>query len=364
MHEPNSMITTKLCCPECHSSQIQSDYKGFYVCGDCGLVLDVPLIQNNTPEIHTDDEGQVIHQNGVMIDAGTCIGNSKERYGKRKYRHLQRVHNMTIKRPVTRAFAIFSHLRSRFEVNIPVSDLDDHFKRFYPKVKKGSKSRSLPLLCSTLFYLTCKKRGIKLNLPKILAQYSLERSDYFDCVKGILDVDPQYMQQSLKELNITVGRLISRIIEHLHLSSEILSLSQYLVRKYRMFLGEKPEIIAGAAVGIALKIFPPVRKVSNFTISKELQVTASTVYSRVKNFNIKRISQRIIERIRANTLQQSNCPHCLLVQENARRKLLKSTLAPINSKQIQTVVVSHQIPSKPKVESLKVPFSFTFLFDS
>ena len=56
--------------------------------------------------------------------------------------------------------------------------------------------------------------------------------------------------------------------------------------KHRIKLGEKPQIIAGSAVGVALKIYPPEDKVSKFSIAKSLKVTASTIYTRVNSFDV------------------------------------------------------------------------------
>jgi hypothetical protein len=116
-------------------------------------------------------------------------------------------------------------------------------------------------------------------------------------MKAIHCIDPKCYQLSLEKLYRSVKTLISRTIEDLALSKTLELPIHYLIYTYRTYLGEKPEIIAGSAIGVALKLLSSQDSVTNFSISKSLNVTASTIYSRVNNFPISRIPNTIREKL-------------------------------------------------------------------
>lgn len=291
-------MTTDFYCQECTSTHILPDRHGYYVCRDCGLVVDIPVIQDSLSKLHTAKNGQILHENAIIVDAGTSIGTEQERHLLPLYRHLHRAQKMVVKHPKTRAFSIFSQLKAKFEVALDTRILFNRFEKYYPKLQSGSKARNITLLCSTLFYLTCRNHAIKLNLKPVLSTYGFSKRDYFAVASRLEKLDPKFRQTSLNQLQRNVFTHISHLYEKFQFPKTIIPITQYLVKHYRPFLGEKAEIIAGAAVGLALKIANPPKKPTNFQISKALSVTASTIYNRVRFFKLNRISPRVISQMK------------------------------------------------------------------
>lgn len=284
---------SEIYCQECTSTNISSDFQGYHVCRDCGLVVNQPVIQSHTNHILTNKNGDLTYQNAIIIDAGTTIGNNLERNQYPYFKHLYNAQKMVIKHPNTRAFSIFSQLKAIFEVSVATHHFFNDFSTFYPQMKMGSKSRNIPLLCSTLFYLKCKKQAIKIDLKDVISQYGFSKKDYFDCAQALYRISPNIAQISLSQLYKNVLIHIGRLQQELKLSDKIIRISKYLVKKYRPYLGEKSEIIAGSAIGIAIRIVNPKNKPSNFQISKILSVTASTIYGRVKTFKVEKLPKKI-----------------------------------------------------------------------
>lgn len=301
----------KVICQDCGSAQVYADHRGYWVCRECGLVKPDWALYNSKRRLMKGDNGEILRQNGIIVDAGTLIGTTTERNHVPHYAHLQRLQNRVIERPKTKAFAIFSQLRTNFEISLPLVLFFKDFQRFYPKIQKGSKCRSLPLLCATLFYIKCKKHAIKIELKEMLAFYQLSKRDYFDCVKVLTAIYPDFMQNTMKDLTHNVFKLVSRLQSEFELPTKVMQISKLLIKRYRPYLGEKPEIIAGSAVGIALKLTTVRNAPSNFAISKELTVTASTIYSRVKHFQMKKIHPDCLQKIKALNQAEKNPPSLL-----------------------------------------------------
>ena len=288
----SSPLSSRLYCHECGSTAIIADQHGYHVCRDCGLVCDDPVIDSNHSALNTDKAGRIIYQNAILCNVGSSLGTYYERNQQFRYRRLQKIQNMVSQSPKTTAFALFSQLRTRYDVCLSLQLLINEFNRVYPKLQKKSKCRGLPLLCSTIFLLVCKAQSIRIKLKSVLALYDLPKRDYFECVKRIHEIIP-LGEKNLDNLASNIFTAVGRVHSALDLPSAIIPLSKYLIKKCRPYLGEKPEIIAGSAIGVAVKILHFPNAPSMFAISKVLKVTASTIYSRTNAFPVNKFRRHL-----------------------------------------------------------------------
>ena len=124
-------------CSECNSTEIRIDHHGYYVCSECGLVTDEPVLQSHLPSIKTGMNGEILHSHGVVIDAGTTLGVAGERIG--QYNHLARVQRMVLQSPITISYSIFAQLKATFDVTIASNIFVSSFRKFYAKLPKCTK---------------------------------------------------------------------------------------------------------------------------------------------------------------------------------------------------------------------------------
>ena len=71
------------------------------------------------------------------------------------------------------------------------------YSKVYKNIKMGSKCRNLPLLCTGVFCLNCKKQGR--NVTQLLDLNDLSHRDLFDCLNEIRKVAPALLRTNEKQ---------------------------------------------------------------------------------------------------------------------------------------------------------------------
>ena len=165
------------------------------------------------------------------------------------------------------------------------------FDQIYPKLKSNSKSRNLKILCTAIFVLECKKFCLDFSLKGLLSVFDVKLWDYFRTLREIEGFGSEITEISPEEVQTFTFRLISRLVDEYQLKKEVKDAAYRIAVDNWDNLGEKPQIIAGSAVGVALKIHPPELKISKFKIAKSLKVSASTIYTKVNSININQFSK-------------------------------------------------------------------------
>ncbi|MHA1585416.1 MAG: TFIIB-type zinc ribbon-containing protein, partial [Promethearchaeota archaeon] len=279
-----SPLENDLYCLECGTSNIFQDHFGFYVCMDCGLVLEEPVLDKHFAAVKQNYFGGSRSTRSNLNIERTAIGLEKERKNLQKYRNLQRIQNMVMSSLKTRVYVIFSQLSAKCEVSFDKQILFSVFKKFYSKIPKGTKSRNVRLLCSTIFIIKCRRSKIKINLKQILEYVGFSKSDFMVCLSTLMKIDPKYSKYiTLEKRNEYIKSLVNRLISEFQLDYNTYLITIKIIEEFSKSLGEKPEIIAATGLALALKMVSSKNLISKYQIAKELGISASTVYSRVKS---------------------------------------------------------------------------------
>lgn len=281
-------------CSACGSPSLLHDPSGYCVCTECAVVQNDRVYDNRETFI-TDGKGNVqTNHSSIRAALGTNIGNQKERMGRFQFHHLQRMQNINRSNAETEAVCVFRQLKTKQDVSISTNLLMTVFRRIYPLLPKKSRSRSITLLCITLFFTECRKHNIipKKNLNKVLEIYEFDIGHYYACRKAIHERCPDYIKPSTTLLMNAIDQSLGRINEEYHFQASVIAFAQKLIKYFRPFLGEKPVIIAASAIGVTKRLLQPrfnLDQVSIPRMASILQITASTVYTRVRKFPYEKV---------------------------------------------------------------------------
>ena len=270
-------------CDSCGSSSVFHDECGNYVCHTCGLCFDEPVIKTNLAPLNKNRDGRLILHHSTKIGEGTLIGSKKERLSKRFHR-LSRLQNICSTSPKDSAYIHFNQLCAEFDISLDLNLFLNLFGRIFHKMPACTKARNVSNFCTTIFIIICRKYGQDFEIKKILDFAQMNLKDYYAIRRPIHDCEPNADRLSVKELSNFSIKLISRLIDQYSLGFEVFKLTKHLIQNYRYLLGEKVRIIASSALIIALEYLKYPVNISAFQISKDLGVSASTVYTRKKQF--------------------------------------------------------------------------------
>lgn len=275
-------------CDCCGSSSVFHDEFGNFVCHDCGLCCEDPVINASLAPLNKNRDGTLLVHHSTKIGEGTLIGTKKER-SSRKFARLSRLQNICNTTPKDSAYIHFNQLCAEFEIFLDMPLFINLFDKIFHKMPACTKARNISKFCTTLFIIVCRKFGQDFEIKKILDFAQMSLKDYYAIRRPIHVVQPNADRLSLKDLENFSVKLISRLVDQYKLGFEVFQLTKHLIHHYRYHLGEKVRIIAGSALIIALEYLKSPIKLSAFQISKDLGVSASTVYTRKKQFPIAKL---------------------------------------------------------------------------
>lgn len=300
-------MITNFCCVECGSHQI-ADQDGYYVCCGCGLVIEEPVIQYNWGGFKTDKRGNPMQCHAILVKS-TDIGNNSERNKDSKLRRLNKINRSLSNDCKDEAVAIFNQLRAHFEINLNLSHFMKMFNNVYSKMQPKSKSRNINLFCTTIFYIVINKTPQNdVSLKNVLKHTKIDLREYFICAKAISIEDPDVFSCKTDDRDNRVNLHISKIVDEFKLPGNVSNLALKISQKFQSRLGYKSRIIAGSALSIAMRIISGEKKISVFQISQALNVTASTIYARINGIDVKKLKERYLIHLSAQSINSSTIP--------------------------------------------------------
>lgn len=272
-------------CNECRSSHVYATNE-FFVCRECGLVMeDMPVI-SDAPSFYTTKAPtpQVSHSPNAKI--GTMIGNPQELTN--KFKKLHRLQRQLTHIPATTAFHIFSIMKAQFNVVIPTEHYVDVFKHVYPIMPKKTTGRNIRKLCSIIFYRLSYNRHINIALSPILEYSEFSKSEYARILTNILTHLPRtspyrriFQRQSKEEYFQELAYALRQFFSIKRLPDHVVTLSKKLLYHYGQELGSKILIKASTAITLTLQYYN-ISNIKTYKVAEILGCSPSTVYKRAQ----------------------------------------------------------------------------------
>lgn len=320
-------------CQECGSSDV-AELDGFFVCQGCGLTVDDPVLQYNLSSFKTDKKGKAIQTHALLLNS-TQIGNYQERKFKTtqtNFTRLNKIHRSLSPNENSDAKMIFKNLIAQSGIAADIELFMDPFKKIFPKIKKHSKSRNLHLFCTTIYYVVMAQQCKNISLKTLLANQNIDHREFFICIKAIFIEIPELFKERAETMDIMIGHNISKVCDELYLSREIRRIAFKIADKFADRLGFKSRIIAASAVTIAVRIVSKGNCVSILQISECLEITASTVYSHIKNVNIDVLRKNYQDYL----FNLENPIHKVIPQETIQQKIKKLDVEKITLEEVES----------------------------
>jgi hypothetical protein len=334
-------MITNFECSECGSSQI-AESDGFFVCTGCGLAIEGPVIQYNIGSFKTDKKGNSIQAHALLLNS-TEIGNNSERKFKKSqinFARLNKINRSLSLDEKGEARVIFNTLIAKFGMAANIDLFMDPFSTIFPKIKKHTKSRNTHLFCTTIYYVVMTQQLKNISLKTLLAEQNIDHREFFICIKAIFNEIPDLFKERAETMNIMINQNISKACDELLLSSEVRRIAFKISEKFEGRLGFKSRVIAASSVSIAIKILSLERSASILQISECLEITASTVYSHVKNVEINVLKEKYREYL--NNL--NNPIHIVIPDETIQEKIKKLNAEVLIEEQNPLIPIKIQVP--------------------
>ncbi|MHA1796293.1 MAG: hypothetical protein ACTSUK_09275 [Promethearchaeota archaeon] len=343
-------------CQECGSNHVV-EMDGFFVCQGCGLTFDEPVMQENMSALKTDKKGRSIQTHAILLSY-TQIGNDSERRYKKvhvNYEYLNKI-NKYDRVDLSRddAKKIFKRFIFGFDVSVNLELLMKFYDETFPKIKRYTKSRNLNLFCATAFYIVMHNEMKYVSIKKLLKESEITINEFFICLKSIMDIFPDLFKEKFEKRNLYIKQYISKAVDDLKLPGEVFDIAGKIADKFSDRLGLKNRIIASGAVAIAVRIMSLDKLTTINEISRCLEITASTVYCRIKGINIDILRRRYLEYL--YSMENLNHTYIPKVSIHERIKTLKPETMMQESKPIKTIKTEIPIPIisiEPSAKKLK-----------
>ncbi len=263
-------------CDLCSSANIQETIEG-YVCGDCGIVLEIQKLQYDrhynddilqyailgTTQIGTKGERQK-SPNSVKLEYLNLIHSIKDRF-----KTIQEKVKIEIKR-------IFNCL------NLPRSYQRIVFKRvknIWKQLRPGTKYRNIEKLVPIVLYYTLRLENICIRRLKLLEVSKISKKEFNDFLLQVLKFIPEYQERNRQEY---ITHKILEITESFELGMPFFYQSKKIMHKlWEQIKNTKDDVIAGLVTSIsALCSYNEV--VNIFSICNRLGIRMSTIQFQVK----------------------------------------------------------------------------------
>jgi predicted transcriptional regulator len=179
-----------------------------------------------------------------------------------------------------------------------------------------------------------------ISLKTLLAEQNIDHREFFICIKAIFNEIPDLFKERAETMNIMINQNISKACDELLLSSEVRRIAFKISEKFEGRLGFKSRVIAASSVSIAIKILSLERSASILQISECLEITASTVYSHVKNVEINVLKEKYREYL--NNL--NNPIHIVIPDETIQEKIKKLNAEVLIEEQNPLIPIKIQVP--------------------
>ncbi|MFX1314410.1 MAG: hypothetical protein ACFE9T_00970 [Promethearchaeota archaeon] len=273
-------------CDLCNSENIQETIQG-YVCGDCGIVLEVQKLEYHRP--YNDD---IIQYSPL---GQTQIGTAKERSCSPHSTHLKTLNKLhsiqdNEKVVINNAKGEISRIFSNLHLpKIYQSIVLKRFKEVRSKFLPGTKYRSVEKLIPIVIYYTFKLENIVINEIDLINASRISKKDFNNFKLQRDYYLPEYKSRVREEY---ILQKILYVTEHFGLGMEFFYLSKKIMyRLWKMIKNTTDDVIAGVATSIAV-LCSYKGMVSVNAICNTIGVRMSTIQFQVK--------ERIFESLKLN----------------------------------------------------------------
>ncbi|MFX1320791.1 MAG: hypothetical protein ACFFAQ_04015 [Promethearchaeota archaeon] len=267
---------SELKCDLCNSVNIKETNEG-YVCGDCGIVLEVLKLQYHRP--YNDD----ILQYAPL--GQTQIGTKRERYcfpNSVQWENWNRLHSIrdnenivlnTAKQTISKIFSNL-HLPNSYQKIV-----FQRFKKVRSKLRPSTKYRSVEKLVPVIIYYTFKLRNVSINEVELINASGISKKEFKDFFLQLRCFIPEYAKRNRQEYII---QKMLQVTEYFDLGLGFYYLSKKIMYKlWELIKNTTDDVIVGVATSIsALSSYKD--GISVNAICKMLGVKMSSVQFQVR----------------------------------------------------------------------------------
>ncbi len=263
-------------CDLCSSANIQETIEG-YVCGDCGIVLEIQKLQYDRP--YNDD----ILQYAIL--GTTQIGTKGERQkspNSVKLEYLNFLHSIKDRFKTIQEKVKIETRRIFNCLNLPRSYQKIIFKRVkdvWKQLRSGTKYRNIEKLVPIVLYYTLRLENICIRRLKLLEVSKISKKEFNDFSLQVLKFIPEYQERNRQDY---ITHKILEITESFELGMPFFYQSKKIMhRLWEQIKNTKDDVIAGLVTSIsALCSYNEV--VNIFSICNRLGIRMSTIQFQVK----------------------------------------------------------------------------------
>ncbi len=263
-------------CDLCSSANIQETIEG-YVCGDCGIVLEIQKLQYDR---HYNDD---ILQYAIL--GTTQIGTKGERQkspNSVKLEYLNFLHSIKDRFKSIQEKVKIETRRIFNCLNLPRSYQRIVFKRvkdIWKQLRLGTKYRNIEKLVPIVLYYTLRLENICIRRLKLLEVSKISKKEFNDFSLQVLKFIPEYQERNRQEY---ITHKILEFTESFELGMPFFYQSKKIMHKlWEQIKNTKDDVIAGLVTSIsALCSYKCVVNVSS--ICKRLGIRMSTIQFQVK----------------------------------------------------------------------------------
>jgi transcription initiation factor TFIIIB Brf1 subunit/transcription initiation factor TFIIB len=274
-----SRAYSHLKCDMCGSTDI-IDTKEGYVCGECGIVLEVLKLQYDRPY------NEEVIQNAPS-QGPTRIGSNRERRVSpisAKLRRLERQNSIVSNKEAVNRKAkaeidrVFSNLQLN-EYESLKKMVFEKFKYVRNKLRKGVKYRNTDKLVSIITYFCIKIRNIAVNGNALITASKITKKEFNDFCLQIKRYIPEYMDRNRQEY---ILNRVFEITQHFNLGMDFFHLARKILKKlWHGIKNTTDNALAGLACSISL-LCSENNDVTVSAICTHLGIRMSTVQAQVK----------------------------------------------------------------------------------
>ncbi len=268
-------------CDGCRSEEI-IESGGGYVCRNCGLTLDLPIFQYNSP--YNQDSIQVYSNE---LKKTTKLGTNLERRANSRSCELERMSKMQ------RICNEYSNLvlqiaDSEFNRIITALHLPNSlkidcifvFKNVWKNLKKGTKGRSAEKLVPVILFMVLKVKAINFDFLQFKNILNVSKNDFKEILMESSRYYPAYAKRDRKQL---ILKKINEICEFFNFNNDFGKSANIILRKFWPFIkNTKDDVIAGVVTTLAL-IAKDINSISISRICDKIGIKMSTINYQVKN---------------------------------------------------------------------------------
>ncbi len=271
-----------LACDACKSTNIIETSQG-YVCGNCGIVLEVPKLEYHRPY------NEVKIQNAPLQT--TQIGFKHERLRSSRSPQiirLNKLQNITAKTNEENSYEMARQEISRLMETLGYHNFSRNLeilktvKVIWNKLDKGTKFRNMEKLVPAVIYVFCKSKGISINLTKLLENSKLSKEESKGALLTVIRHEKE-LSSAFRDKKMYCRQKIMNAVKEFGLGMEFYHKAvAFMERLWEVIKNTKEEVIAGLACSVIVLTPDYKQKISVAQICDKVGIRMSTVQGQVK----------------------------------------------------------------------------------